>query len=138
MTADILFSRIRAAQALNEDFDSIVSEFGRGCPCKNPPLKSTGKTHLKATTHDKAFNKPDGKFFGMSVRAAFASALVVQVVHVQDGQPIAAVEAGEEEIDAEQRPELEDFEQMDASLEAEALGSADMDGDEDLSELANE
>jgi hypothetical protein len=36
------------AQALTEDYDVIVEEFGRGCPCKNPPMKSTGKAHLKS------------------------------------------------------------------------------------------
>jgi hypothetical protein len=86
MTAAEFFGRVRAAQALTEDFDEVVAEFGKGCPCKDPPLKSTGRAHLKSQTHEKAFAKAGGKFFGMTVRAALE--LPVHVVHVQGAQRI--------------------------------------------------
>ena len=63
MTAQEFLGRVRVAQALTENFDEIVAEFGRGCPCKCPSLKSTGQAHLKTSTHDNAFNKVGGKFF---------------------------------------------------------------------------
>ena len=52
MTAAAFFDGVREAQQLTEDFDVVVEEFGRGCPCKDPPLKSTGKQHLKSTDTD--------------------------------------------------------------------------------------
>jgi hypothetical protein len=140
LTAAEFFSRIRAAQALNEDFDSIVSEFGRGCPCKNPPLKSTGKAHLKATTHDKAFNKPDGKFFGMSVRAAFM--LPVDVVIVQ-GAPRIGGDDDAADGEQEQNNEVEMFDELDpepedfsdAGADAAAAAAAAAADDDDVSEI---
>jgi hypothetical protein len=146
MTATDFFGRLRAAQALNEDFDAVVEEFGRGCPCKNPPLKSTGKAHLKSTTHDKAFNKAGGKFFGMTVRAALM--LPVDVVHVQGAQRIGGegdggVPAEPHDNDAEnpwmyEVNEVYHFDEMDNQVDADddaRLVNADDDADEDLSDI---
>ncbi len=71
MTAAEFLGRIRAANAQQEDFDSVIEEFGLGCPCKNPPLKSKSKQHLGTAAHKKAFDSPDGQFFGMTLRQAF-------------------------------------------------------------------
>jgi len=136
LTAALFFGRVKAAQALTEDFDSVVLEFGRGCPCKIPPLKSTGKAHLNTATHDKAFKKPDGKFFGMSVRAAFE--LSVEVVNVHGAQQIGGDDAAEEENDAEQRPEFDDFDEMDERLEVEPPAIVDDGADDDLSGMVAE
>ena len=142
MTAADFFGRLRAAQALTEDFDAIVEEFRRGCPCKNPPLKSTGKAHLKSTTHDKAFNKPGGKFYGMTVRAAFM--LPVNVVHVQGAQRIGEEGDGgvpaehHEDADNPWNNELDNFDEMDNQLDADddaRHANADDDADEDLSDI---
>ena len=140
ITAGEFFTRVRAAQALTEDFDGIVEEFGRGCPCKNPPLKSKGKAHLKSSTHDKAFNKSDGKFFGMSVRDAFL--LPVDVVRVQGAQRLGGVENGGEE-DLENRFENEqlDFDEMDDHFEADdsrAAEAAAVEDDDDVSDIVVE
>jgi hypothetical protein len=144
MTAADFFGRLRAAQALTEDFDDIVAEFGRGCPCKNPPLKSTGKAHLKSTTHDKAFNKASGKFFGMTVREAFM--LPVAVVNVEGAQRIdnGGAAVGEQDNNYD----MEEFDEMDAdpdvSVHADAAaaaaadGGGDGDGDDDLSDIVLE
>ena len=139
MTASDFFGRLRAAQALTEDFDDIVTEFGRGCPCKNPPLKSTGKAHLKSTTHDKAFNKADGKFFGMTVRAALM--LPVDVVHVQSAQRIGEevdVQREHHDDDAEDPwNELNNYNEMENQVDADddaRHANAD-DADEDLSNI---
>ena len=139
MTAAEFIGRVRAAQALTEDFDEVVEEFGRGCPCKNPPLKSTGKTHLKSTTHDKAFTRPGGKFFGMTVRAALM--LPVDVVHVQGAQRIDEEAEGgvvEEHHVVPQNNELDNFDEMDNQLEADddvSPAHADDGADEDLSDI---
>ena len=138
LTAALFFGRVRAAQALTEDFDSVVLEFGRGCPCKDPPLKSTGKAHLNTATHDKAFKKHDGKFFGMSVRAAFELSIEVEVVNVQGAQQIGGDDAAEEENDAEQRPELDEFDEMDSAVEAEIPAIVDDCADDDLSGMVSE
>lgn len=115
MTAAEFIGRVRAAQALTEDFDEVVEEFGRGCPCKDPPLKSTGKQHLKSQTHEKAFTKAGGKFFGMTVRAALE--LPVDVVLVRGAQRID--EQGDGSVAAEhgnaENPEgyeLDNFDEM--------------------------
>jgi hypothetical protein len=105
LTAEVFFRRLREAQAKTEDFDEVVAEFGRGCPCKEPPLKSKGKTHLKSLTHDRAFNHPTGAYFGMSVRAAFEAQgqqrpyapLPPIVVHVPGSQRIGDADADEDE-----------------------------------------
>lgn len=103
MTAEVFFRRLREAQAKTEDFDEVVAEFGRGCPCKDPPLKSKGKTHLTSKTHDKAFNQTGGAYLGMTVRAAFeASAQLADtplVVHVSGSQRIGGDFDDEDEID---------------------------------------
>ena len=142
MTAAEFFGRVRAAQALTEDFDEVVAEFGRGCPCKDPPLKSTGKQHLKSQTHEKAFIKAGGKFFGMTVRAALM--LPVDVVHVLGAQRLheADDEQGDGGVAAERRENLESNE-LDAFDEMEQLDEDDADArrahvdddDEDLSDI---
>ena len=121
MTAEVFFRRLREAQAKTEDFDEVVEEFGRGCPCKDPPLKSKGKTHLKSLTHDRAFNNPTGAYFGMSVRAAFEAqgqqrpdALPPIVVHVPGSQRIGDADMDEDESagnydDAYEYDEMEDI-----------------------------
>ncbi len=119
MTAEVFFQRLREAQAKTEDFDEVVEEFGRGCPCKDPPLKSKGKTHLRSQTHDKAFNKPGGVYLGMSVRAAFeASAQRADaplVLHVSGSQRIGEDDADEIEnggmYDDDQYDEMERLEE---------------------------
>jgi hypothetical protein len=146
MTASDFFGRLRAAQALTEDFDDIVAEFGRGCPCKNPPLKSKGKAYLKSTTHDKAFNKAGGKFVGMTVRAALM--LPVDVVHVQGAQRIGeegdgGVPAEHHDDDAEnpwiyEVNEVDNFDEMENQVDADddaRHANADDDADEDLSDI---
>ena len=145
MTAADFFGRLRAAQALTEDFDKVVEEFGRGCPCKNPPLKSKGKAHLKSTTHDKAFNKADGKFFGMTVRAALM--LPVDVVHVQGARRIGeevdgGVSAEHQDDDAEnpwiyEVNEVDNFDEMEIQVDADddARLANDDDADEYLSDI---
>ncbi len=139
MTSAEFIGRVRAAQALTEDFDAIVNEFGRGCPCKNPPLKSTGKAHLKSTTHDKAFNKPGGKFFGKSVREAFM--LPVVVVHVQGAQRIGEDGDVADAVDGSENAhvnELDQYDEMD--FDADAFRDADDvvavdDADDDVSDI---
>ena len=137
MTAAEFFGRVRAAQALTEDFDEVVAEFGRGCPCKDPPLKSTGKQHLKSQTHDKAFNKAGGKFFGMTVRAALM--LPVDVVIVQGVQRIEEQRDGDVEPDPENN-ELDAFDEMERQPDDDDdddahPAHADDDVDEDLSDI---
>ena len=138
MTAADFFGRLRAAQALTEDFDDVVAEFGRGCPCKNPPLKSKGKTHLKSTTHDKAFNKVGGKFFGMTVRAALE--LPVEVVIVQGAQRIDERGDGGDAADPDgENNELDAFDEMEQQPNDDdddaRPAHADDDADEDLSDI---
>jgi len=105
LTAEVFFQRLREAQAKTEDFDEVVAEFGRGCPCKDPPLKSKGKQHLGSQTHAKAFTTPGGVYFGMSVRSAFEAQGAPQrpgargaelplVVHVPSSQKI-----GDDDVD---------------------------------------
>ena len=138
MTAAEFIGRVRAAQALTEDFDDVVAEFGRGCPCKDPPLKSIGKQHLKSQTHEKAFTKAGGKFFGMTVRAALM--LPVDVVHVQGAQRID--EQGDGGVAAEhgENPEgneLDAFDEMEHQLDDDDARPAhvDDDSDDDLSDI---
>ena len=105
MTAEVFFRRLREARAKTEDFDEVVAEFGRGCPCKDPPLKSKGKQHLGSQTHAKAFTTPGGVYFGMSVRSAFEAqgapqrpgAALPLVVHVPGSQRIGDDDADENE-----------------------------------------
>ncbi len=92
MTAAEFLARVRDAQAQQEDFDSVVDEFGQGCPCKNPPLKSKGKQHLGTTAHKKAFDAGDGQFFGMSVRQALRWTRANSVVLVAGASVISANE----------------------------------------------
>ena len=142
MTAAEFIGRVRAAQALTEDFDDVVAEFGRGCPCKEPPLKSTGKQHLKSQTHEKAFTKAGGKFFGMTVRAAFM--LPVAVVHVQGVQRIDDGRAEDSDVVEEQidHYENDDFLEMDPDVSADADAAAAVDAagdvDDDLSDIVIE
>jgi hypothetical protein len=137
MTAAEFFGRVRAAQALTEDFDEVVAEFGRGCPCKDPPLKSTGKQHLKSQTHEKAFNKAGGKFFGMTVRAALM--LPVDVVHVQGAQRVGEEVDGvvPAELNDDDADELNNYNEMEEQVDADddaRHANAD-DADEDLSDI---
>jgi hypothetical protein len=142
MTAADFFGRLRAAQALTEDFDGVVAEFGRGCPCKNPPLKSKGKAHLNSTTHDKAFNRADGKFFGLTVRAALE--LPVDVVIVQGAQRIEGQGAGDGGDAADpngENNEFDAFDEMEQPLDGEADEARPAqvdDADEDLSDIVVE
>lgn len=88
LTAAEFLGRVRAANAQQEDFDSVVDEFGLGCPCKNPPLKSKGKQHLSTTAHKKAFGQRDGQFFGMTVRQALERIRSNSIVLVAGAAPL--------------------------------------------------
>jgi hypothetical protein len=99
MTAAEFLGRVRNVQAQQEDFDSVIAEFGEGCPCKNPPLKSKGKQHLSTMAHKKAFEQSDGQFFGMTVRQALEWSRSNSVVLVAGASVIAANE--NEGIDAD-------------------------------------
>ena len=123
MTAQVFFQRLREAQAKTEDFDEVVAAFGKGCPCKDPPLKSKGKTHLKSQTHERAFTKPGGVYFGMSVRAAFEAAQQQRdqrpdarppvVVHVPGSQNIAQDDADEDESAGMNHEDANQYDEMD-------------------------
>jgi hypothetical protein len=88
LTAAEFLGRVRAANAQQEDFDAVVDEFGLGCPCKHPPLKSKGKQHLGTTAHKKAFEHRDGQFFGMTVRQALERIRSNSIVLVAGAAPL--------------------------------------------------
>lgn len=122
MTASDFFERVRAARAKTEDFDEVVKEFGRGCPCKDPPLKSTGKQHLKSATHDKAFNKVGGAFFGLSVRSAFElqrAVAPIAVVNVAGSQRIGDDDADENENAGGYDDDWQQMDEMETPAEGE-------------------
>jgi hypothetical protein len=139
LTANDFFERFRAAKAKTEDFDDVVAEFGRGCPCKEPPLKSTGKQHLKSATHDKAFNQAGGFFFGLSLRAAFElQRPVAEVVHVPCSQRIGN-DAAAESQEAFHYDDSRDMEFMDEDIPDDAdvevaSREVSIDEDEDMSD----
>ena len=87
LTAAEFLERVRAAHAQEEDFDAVVDEFGMGCPCKHPPLKSKGKLHLGTTTHKTAFGA-GGQFCGMTVRQALERARSNNIILVAGAAPI--------------------------------------------------
>ncbi len=66
----------------------MVAELGLACPCKQPPLKSKGKTHLGTAAHKKAFDLPDGQFFGMTVRQALERIRSNNVILVAGAAPL--------------------------------------------------
>ncbi len=88
LTAAEFLGRVRAANAQQEDFDAVIDEFGLGCPCKHPPLKSKGKQHLGATAHKKAFEQRDGQFFGMTVRQALERIRSNNIILVAGAAPL--------------------------------------------------
>jgi hypothetical protein len=130
LTADVFFHRLREAQAKTEDFDEVVAEFGRGCPCKEPPLKSKGKAHLGSQAHGKAFNTPGGVYFGMSVRAAFEAQGAPQrpgaiiedpplVVNVAGSQRIGNDDADENEDAGDHDDDWQQMDEMEPPAEGE-------------------
>jgi hypothetical protein len=116
LTATEFLGRVRAAQAQQEDFDAVIEEFGIGCPCKTPPLKSKGKQHLGTTAHKKAFLEVGGPFYGMTVRQALERAQSSNVILVAGS---AAIQGNGPDVDDAQQQaaagnEAEEYEMLNA------------------------
>jgi hypothetical protein len=112
LTAAEFLGRVRAANARQEDFDAVVEEFGQGCPCKHPPLKSKGKQHLGTTAHKNAFEERDGRFYGMTVRQALEHARSNNVILLAGSAQLEEINADNSAPDiVAQRPEAEEFDE---------------------------
>jgi hypothetical protein len=142
MTAPEFLGRVRAAQAQQEDFDDVVEEFGVGCPCKTPALKSKGKQHLGTATHKKAFEDPSGPFFGRTVREALEARAAAQGVDVIlvggsaaiQGNDNAGVNAG----GFERFDDVNEYEVFDGEAESPEEERPQDEADEDLSDIVAE
>ena len=139
MTAPEFLGRIRAAHAQQEDFDAVVDEFGVGCPCKTPPLKSKGKQHLGTAAHKKAFDDPDGPFFGMTVRQALtARAQAVNVILVGGSAAIQGNEnAGVNDDADEPFDEMLEYELFEGEAQAPEDASSVIEEEADDDDLSH-
>lgn len=134
MTAEEFYGRLRASRAATDDFDEVLLEFGRGCPCKNPPLKSSGKTHLKSQTHQNAFTKVGGPFYGLSVRAVLERGVPVQIV--EGAANIANANADQSMGESGRANEVDDYDMMieaHGQQQDEVAAQDEFAADEDLS-----
>ncbi len=142
LTAPEFLGRVRAALAQQEDFDVVVEEFGVGCPCKTPALKSKGKQHLGTTAHKKAFEEPNGPFFGKTVREALtaraAAQGVLDVIIVAGSAPIQGnANDGVNADGFEPFNEIEEFERFEGEAESEEA-ILEEEADDDLSHIVAE
>lgn len=143
MTAPEFLGRVRAALAQQEDFDVVVEEFGVGCPCKTPALKSKGKQHLGTAAHKKAFEEPNGPFFGKTVREALtaraAAQAVVDVIIVAGSAPIEGnANAGVNADGLEAFDEIEEYERFEGEAESSEEAILEEEADDDLGHIVAE
>lgn len=113
LTAAEFLGRVRAANAQQEDFDAVVSEFGLACPCKQPPLKSKGKTHLGTAAHKKAFDSPDGQFFGLTVRQALERIRSSNIILVAGAAPLPGNDGNDSDVLGADNVEVDQYNEMD-------------------------